>query len=92
MAPTVHAIRPVTDDVLEVVFSWLGDDDRRGIRLDRNVLDAATGRLMDHTLEEIAFDVVYLGICEPRDIAEFGAPDTTGVRWLPLSDWIAEIS
>lgn len=92
MVPTFHSIRPVTDDVLEVVFSWLVDDDLRGIRLDRNVLDAATGRLMDHTLEEIAFDVVYLGICEPRDIAEFGAPDATGVRWLPLSDWIEDIS
>jgi hypothetical protein len=91
-APTVHSIRPVTDDVLEVVFSWPGDDDRRGMRLDRNVLDVATGRLTDHTVEETAFDVVYCGICEPRDIKELGAPDATGVRWLPLSDWVAEIS
>ena len=92
MPPAFHSIRPVTDDVLEVVFSWLGDDDLRGLRLDRNVLDVATGRLMNHTLEETAFDVVSLGIREPRDIAEFRAPDTKGVRWLSLSDWIADIS
>ena len=78
--------------MLEVVFSGPGDNDLRGIRLDRQVLDAATGRLMQHTLEEIAFDVVYLGICEPRNIAAFNAADANGVRWLPLSDWIVDIS
>jgi hypothetical protein len=92
MVPTVRSIRPVTDDVLEVVFSGPDGDDRRGMRLDRTVLDAATGRLLGHTLEEIAFDVVYMGICEPRSIEEFGVADATGVRWLPLSDWIEEIS
>src|SRR5580700_2128051 len=91
-APTVHSMRPVTDDVLEVVFSWPHDDDLRGMRLDRKVFDAATGRLVGSTLEEIAFDVVYMGICEPRPIEEFGAADTTGVRWLRLSDWIEDIS
>jgi hypothetical protein len=30
MVPTVHSIRPVTDDVLEVVFSWPDDADLRG--------------------------------------------------------------
>jgi hypothetical protein len=29
---------------------------------------------------------------EPRGIEEFGAADATGVRWLPLSEWIEEIS
>jgi hypothetical protein len=48
--------------------------------------------MMGSTLDEIAFDVVLVGICEPRHIAEFGAADRTGVRWLPLSDWIADIS
>jgi hypothetical protein len=91
--PTVHAIRPVTDDVLEVVFSGSRDgNDLRGIRLDRRALDAATGRLQGHTLEETAFDVVYLGISEPRNMAAFDAPDASGVRWLPLADWIADIS
>ena len=92
VAPTVHSIRPVADDMLEVVFSGPGDDELRGMRLDKKVFDAATGRLMGNTLEEIAFDVVYMGICEPRGIEEFGAADATGVRWLPLSDWIEEIS
>ena len=92
MGPTVHSIRPVTDDVLEVVFSWPGDDDLRGMRLDRKAFDTATGRLMHHTLDEIAFDVVNMGIIEPRRIAEFGATDAAGVRWLPLSEWIEEIS
>jgi hypothetical protein len=90
--PTVHSMRPVTDDVLEIVFSWPDDDDLRGMRLDRKVFDAATGRLMGSTVDEIAFDAVLMGICEPRDMAEFGAADTTGVRWLPLSDWIEDIS
>ena len=40
------------------------------------MLDAATGRLMDHTPEEIAFDVVNVFI-EPRRIQEFGAADAT---------------
>lgn len=91
-APTVHSIRPVTDDVLEVIFSWPDDVDLRGMRLDRNVLDAATGRLMGSKLDEIAFDVFAMGIREPRRIEEFGPADTAGVRWLPLSDWIADVS
>jgi hypothetical protein len=89
---TVHSIRPVSDDVLEVVFSLPGDDDLRGMRVDRNVLDAEPGRLRQSSLEEIAFDVVSMGICEPRRIDEFCAADTTGVRWLPLSEWLADIS
>lgn len=88
----MRSIRPVTDDVLEIIFSWPDDDDLRGMRLDRKVFDAATGRMMGSTLDEIAFDVVLMGICEPRDIAEFHAADRTGIRWLPLSDWIADIS
>ena len=89
----MHSIRAVTDDVVEVVFSGNPDgDDLRGIRLDRKVLDAAPGRLEGRTLSELAFDVVHLGIGEPRDPAEFDAADASGVRWLPLSDWIAEIS
>lgn len=77
--------------MLEVVFSVPGDDDLRGMRLDRKVLDAAPGRLMQSSLEEIAFDVVSMGIREPRRIEEFCA-DATGVRWLPLSEWIEDIS
>lgn len=90
--PTLHSIRPVADDVLEVVFSMLGDDDLRGMRLDRKVFDAAAGRLMHSSLEEIAFDVVSMGICEPRRREEFGAADTTGVHWLRLSEWLEDVS
>lgn len=42
--------------------------------------------------EELAFNVVHLAIGEPRSIEEFSEPDTVDIRWLPLSDWIADVS
>ncbi|MEX0665749.1 MAG: hypothetical protein WD598_13415 [Acidimicrobiia bacterium] len=89
---TVHSIRPVGDDVLEVVFSVPFDTHRRGIRLDRNTVEAARGRLMHSSLEEIAFDVVSMGIREPRPLAEFHSADTAGVHWLKLAEWLEDIS
>ena len=88
----VRWIRPTADDVLEVVFSAPGDNELRGLRVDRQTLEAATGRLAQSSLDEIAFDVVTMGIDEPRPIEEFCVADTSGVRWLRLSDWLADIS
>ena len=84
---TVHSIRPVGDDVFEVVFSVPYDAHLRGIRLDRKTVEAATGRLMQSSLDEIAFDEVHIGICEPKPIEEFHPADTAGVHWLPLAEW-----
>jgi hypothetical protein len=91
-AVTVHSIRPVSDHVLEIVFSVRGDDDLRGIRVERTVIESSDGRVMQSSLDEIAFDVVAMGICEPRRLEEFCEADTAGVRWLPLSDWLEDIS
>ena len=88
----VHSVRPISDDILEIVFSVPGDDDARGIRVDRRVIESTDGRLMQSSLDEIAFDVVAMGICEPRRLDEFREVDTAGVRWLPLSDWLEDIS
>lgn len=85
-------VRPVADDVLEIVFSAPGDDDERGIRLDRRTIEAARGRLTQSSLDEIAFDVVTMGIGEPRSAEEFTDLDAEGVRWLPLADWLEDIS
>jgi hypothetical protein len=88
----VHSVRPISDDVLEIVFSVPGEDDARGIRLDRRVIESSGGRLMQSSLDEIAFDVVAMGICEPRRLEDFRETDAAGVRWLPLSDWLQDIS
>lgn len=88
----VLSVRPISDDVLEIVFSVPGDDDARGIRLDRRIIESSGGRLTQSSLDEIAFDVVAMGICEPRRLEEFRQADTAGVRWLPLSDWLEDIS
>ncbi len=78
--------------MLEVTFSTPGDTVLRGMRIDRGVLDATPGRLSGSSLEEIAFDILTTGICEPRDIDEFSIVDEAGVHWLPLADWLADIS
>lgn len=91
-AATVHSVRPSSDDVLEIVFSVPGDEDERGIRVDRRVIESTGSRLAQSSLDEIAFDVVAMGICEPRRVEEFCEVDPSGVRWLPLSDWLEDIS
>ncbi len=88
----LHRVTPISDGVLEVVFYGGADVTLFGLRLEREVLEAATGRLMGCSVEELAFDVVTLGIREPRARESFFPEDAGGVRWLPLSDWIDDIS
>jgi len=76
----VHSIRPAGDDVLEIVFSVPYASELRGIRLERPVIENARGRLLDSSLEEIAFNVVQLSIDEPRNIKKFSVADSEGVH------------
>ncbi len=86
------SVRVVGDDALEITFSTPYDTDLHGMRVDRKVIETIPSRLMSSSLGEIAFDVVTMGICEPRRNEEFCEADESGVRWLPFLTWLADIS
>ncbi len=73
-------------DEFEVTFVPVGGSGPLGIRLDRRVLDAGSSRLSGASVDELAFDVVVLGLVEPRGDGA-GDPASPVVRWLSLDDW-----
>jgi hypothetical protein len=85
---TVHSIQTVSSDEVQIVFSSPDDATLRGVRLDRQAVAAASERVRTSTLDELAFDVVLLGLEEPRSMGDYGEPDEHGVRWLPMVEWL----
>jgi hypothetical protein len=86
----IHSVRAVSATAVEIVFSVPGEGTLRGIRLDLSWVEAASGRIEGSTIEELAFNIVHLGVLEPRSIHEFTVEDTAGVRWLSTENWLED--
>ncbi len=69
-----------------------GESELRGIRISADVIRSAPDRIRVSSVDELAFDIVVMGMCEPRPLSEFLAPDASGVRWLSMSRWLKEIT
>lgn len=75
-----------SQEEFEVTFLPVGGAELVGIRLERGALLAKGSRLASSTVEEVAFDVVLLGLLEPRpDLSPSSGSE--GVRWLHLEEW-----
>ncbi len=71
---------------LEITFLPVGARRAAGIRLSESDLRAAGSRLSDVDVEQLALDVVVIGLAEPREV-EPGRLGGGGVQWLGLTDW-----
>jgi hypothetical protein len=78
--------------VYEVVYCDLADSGLRGFRISADVVRSAPERIRESSIDELAFDIVTTGICEPRPPEDFLSPDVNGVRWLSTSRWLEEVS
>ncbi len=84
---TLFAADAVSSQTMQVVYAKASDSILRGIRLGSADLRYASARIQASTIEELAFDLVVLGIGEPRPEEEFLPADADGIRWLPASRW-----
>lgn len=91
--PQVHSVTATSPEEVEIIFSDpTGRPGLRGIRLNSDQVRAAGWRVRTATASNLAFDIVHMGIGEPRALEEFSPPDADGVRWLDIPQWLAEIS
>jgi hypothetical protein len=84
----LHEITAISPEAVEVTYSQAGDTCLRGIRVDAASVRGGLGGMAELTFPELAFYLVYVGICEPRSIDEYSPADSDGVRWLPLEQWL----
>lgn len=87
MRATLVSVHIGPSQLVEVVYSWPGERGLRGIRFDPGSVQR-TERGPGSTAGELAFDVVLVGIEEPRTVEDFSEPDADGVRWLPIEEWL----
>jgi hypothetical protein len=88
----LHSVTAIPPDAVQMIFSDPQGGGLRGMRIDRASVRSARERVRDSSLDELAFDLVTTGICEPRSSDEFSPADSDGVRWLPLGRWSDEVT
>ena len=88
----VHWVRATSPEEVEVVYSDWANTERLGFRLSASLVQSAPWRIRDSSIDELAFDIRTTVICEPRAPDNFLPPDTNGVRWLPWSQWLEEVT
>lgn len=86
----LRSVQAVAPDAVELIFFVPGDVNPRGVALDASFVESASERVRSSTIDELAFDVITLGILEPRTIEDFTPPDNKGVRWLPAQQWLGD--
>lgn len=83
----VHSINVRPDETVEVIYSTGMDPALKGIRLDADSVRSGGELLRTSSVDELAFFLVHVGLCEPRPNDDFLPPDHQGVRWLPMREW-----
>lgn len=86
------SVTAISPDVVEMIYSDPQGGGLRGMRIDLASVRSAGHRVRDSSLDELAFDLVTTGICEPRPSDEFAPADSDGVRWLSLDRWLDEVT
>ena len=86
----VHSIKATSPEVVEVVYSDFTDTGLKGIRIDLGSARSGSERIRLSSIHELAFDLIHLGMLEPRSLDEFLPPDSNGVSWLPLHRWLGD--
>lgn len=84
----VRSVRAVSSSTVEVVWSCADENALRGLRLQRSDVRSSSTRIQQSDPKELAFDLVLVGVQEPRAREEFTAPDGDGIRWLPTDAWL----
>jgi hypothetical protein len=88
----VHRVRATSREEVEVVYSDWTNTELRGFRISAPLVQSAPWRIRESSVGELAFDIRTTVIDEPRAPDDFLSPDTDGVRWLPWSRWLEEVS
>lgn len=84
----LQSVQAVSPTAVEVVWACRGGDGFRGLRLLQGDVRSASLRIRESDPRELAFDLVVVGMREPRSNEEFTAPDAEGIRWLPVEAWL----
>jgi len=87
-----HSIRATSPEVVELIFSYSPGGELRGMQIGLDSVRAAPWRIRVSSIDEVAWDLVHLWICEPRVMDGFLPPDENGVRWFPVTKWFDEVS
>jgi hypothetical protein len=88
----VHCVRATSPEEVEVVYSDWTNTERLGFRISAPLVQAAPWRIRESSVDELVFDIRTTVICEPRAPDVFLSPDINGVRWLPWSQWLEEVT
>lgn len=88
----LYSVAAVSPEVVEIIYSDPVDGETMGIRIDLTSVRSTGGRIGDSTVDELALELVFVGMCEPKSKDEFLPPDENGVSWLRLREWLDEIS
>lgn len=87
----LYAVRVISDDEIAIVFADGPNRPLKGIRLDRQAVRSGPERIRVSSLSEIAFDLVVMGICEPRLARYFLPPDEEGISWMSAERWLDDV-
>ena len=88
----LRSVKATSPEEVEVVYIDHIYNEIRGVRISADEVRSAPQRISDSTIEEVAFDIVTTGICEPRPAEDFDAPDVNGVRWLSVPRWLEDVT
>jgi hypothetical protein len=88
----VYWVRATSPEEVEVVYSDWTNTELRGFRISARLVQSAPWRIRESSVDELAFDIRTTVINEPRAADDFLSPDTNGVRWLPWSRWLEEVT
>lgn len=71
----LYSVKAASSEVVEIVHSDAGGWRRRGIRIDQSSVLSARERIIDGSIDELAFDLVCIGMEEPKPEDDFVPPD-----------------
>lgn len=88
----LYSVTAASSEVVEIVHSDPAGRGLRGIRIDQTSVLSARERISESSIDELAFDLVCIGMEEPKPEEDFLPPDDHGVTWLRLDRWLDENS
>jgi hypothetical protein len=87
----LHSARATSPETVEIIYSDSMYVGLKGIRIDFAAVRAGSELFREASVDELALNLINLGMLEPRPLDEFLPADTNGVRWLPLRRWLEDL-
>lgn len=87
----LHSVRATSPEIVEVIYSDSMHVGLKGIQIDFASVRSGSEIFRESSVDELASNLINLGMLEPRPLEEFLPADTNGVRWLPLHRWLGDL-